>query len=46
LLFVIGHWVVDALRRAVLADDLASPSFGDPEPFAQHDHCGASTVRG
>jgi len=36
----------EPLGRAVLTDHLACSSLGDPEPFAQHSHRGAPTVRG
>jgi len=37
---------LETLRRAVEPDDLAGPSFRDPEPFAQHANGCALAVRG
>jgi hypothetical protein len=36
----------ESLRRAMLTDDLARSSLGDPEPIAQRGDSVASTVRG
>ena len=45
-LVVVGNWRVESLGRAMLTDHLACSALGDPEPFAQHAHRVAPTVRG